>query len=116
MRYFVESEVDCNHCGEAVFDQEFMSFMDALRERVGEPLIITSWYRCEVYDRRLGGGRSAGNHTTGRAADIYCEASHLRWKIVAAATALGAKRIGLAKNFIHVDLVEGKPQEVIWLY
>lgn len=113
MRYFRISEVECKHCGEVLLDHEFMVLMDSIRERVGEPLYINSWYRCEEWDANVGG---KGNHTTGRAADIQCLSSGLRWKILDACFHLNVRRIGVHVGFVHVDIIKEKPQEVAWVY
>jgi hypothetical protein len=113
MRYFTISEIKCSHCGEVLLDIDFMTLMDALRERVGEPLNINSWYRCEDYDAEWGG---KGNHTSGRAADIYCESSRLRDKILVEARQLGVRRFGIGKDYVHIDICREKPQGVTWVY
>lgn len=113
MRYFTIEEMRCKHCKQVVLDNEFMWLMEGLRERVGEPLIINSWYRCEEHDREIGG---EGNHPTGRAADIYCESSRLRDLILDHARQLGVRRVGIGKDFLHIDICRDKPQGVVWVY
>jgi uncharacterized protein YcbK (DUF882 family) len=115
-KYFSDDELKCKcGCNQNNVDTHFMSLLDSLRAAVGQPLIINSGYRCPAYDKELGG---EGNHPTGRAADIRCEDSKLRYQIVAAAMMLGFGRIGVARGFIHLDLVTGggKPHPVLWLY
>jgi hypothetical protein len=114
MNYFKEYERRCHHCGRLNDDWQFIRKMNALRERVGEPLYISSWYRCEEHDSNIGG---KGNHTTGLAVDIVCCSSHLRWKLLRALLNNETwKRIGIHPTFLHVDTVGNKPQEVIWVY
>lgn len=113
MRYFTLAEIRCQHCGTYVLDNDFMILMETLRERVGEPLSINSWYRCEEYDAEWGG---KGNHTSGRAADIRCESSHLRDKILVEARKLGVRRFGIGADFVHIDICKEQPQGVTWVY
>lgn len=94
-------------------DEHFMEMLDSLRRGVGEPLKINSGWRCDIYDKSI---RGDGNHPTGKAADIFCTDSTLRFKIIYYAITLGFKRIGIAKEFIHLDMVSEHPQQVIWFY
>ena len=48
--------------------------------------------------------------------DIVCNSSDTRWKIVTAAIAFGFRRIGIGKNFIHLDCDDSLPQQVMWHY
>ena len=111
--YFTYNEMKCPCCGIAISDPEFLMVMDNIREEVGKPLTINSWYRCEKHDKELGG---KGAHTTGRAADIKCLTSGDRYDILRAAYGEGVKRIGVGKTFIHLDLVDDYPQEMAWVY
>ena len=52
----------------------------------------------------------------GHAADIGCESSGARFWILHHAMAIGFRRIGIARTFIHLDDDPAKPQEVVWLY
>jgi len=113
-KYFSEDEMRCRcGCGQSRMDGHFMDMLDALRRAVGRPLPINSGYRCQKHDAEENGG---GNHTQGRAADIDCPDSSLRFLLISSALQLGFKRIGIAKTFIHVDLCSDKSQQVIWLY
>lgn len=112
-RYFDLKEFDCKHCGKNEMDPIFIDWLDMARGCAGVPFKITSGYRCEEYDKQIGG---RGNHPTGRAADILCYDSRHRYKIVEALLLCKFSRIGIGPNFIHVDCVQGKPDDVIWLY
>ncbi|MBQ2797499.1 MAG: DUF882 domain-containing protein [Tidjanibacter sp.] len=88
---------------------------DAVREAAGIPLVINCAYRSPEWDRSKGrSGNSA--HCRGRAIDIRCTTSENRMKIIAAAVEVGVKRIGIGKNFIHLDTDDSLAQNVIWHY
>ena len=50
-------------------DVELLELLEMIRERYGVPVSITSGYRCESYNRRIGGAASS-YHLAGQAADI----------------------------------------------
>jgi uncharacterized protein YcbK (DUF882 family) len=112
-KYFTKDEMQCSCCGECKMDEHFMEMLDSLRRGVGKPLTVTSGYRCPKHDAEIGGG---GNHTQGRAVDLRCGSSDLRYAILRLAIELGFRRIGIAKTFLHLDLVFDKPERVAWLY
>ena len=112
LKFFQIREFACKHCGEAKMDSKFLKMIDNAREIAGLPFHITSGYRCPVHNKNV--GSTSTNHVKGLAADITCRAGPTRLKIVEAMLAVGFKRIGIHKNFIHCDINEGP--ESIWLY
>lgn len=116
-KYFAPQEFkDCSpSCSMEDMDQEFLGIMDQIREGVGQPLVITSAYRTKKWE--LSKGRSGnGAHTRGLAVDFACTTGTLRAKIVKAALSCGIRRIGIASGFVHVDIDDTLPQNVIWTY
>lgn len=116
-KYFAPAEFErCTpSCSIEDMDQRFLNTLDALRAQAGIPLVLNCAYRSREYDIKKGrSGNSA--HTRGLAADIRCNANGTRMKIVKAALALGICRIGIGKNYIHVDTDKSLPQEVLWHY
>lgn len=116
-KYFGESEFKrcVPSCSLQDMNQQFMTALDALRAQAGIPLVLNCAYRSVQWDKSKGrSGNSA--HTRGKAADIRCNASATRMKIVRAALALGFKRIGIGKDYVHVDMDASLPQNVIWHY
>lgn len=102
-------------CSIEDMDQDFLNKLDALREKVGIPLIINCAYRSVAWDKSR--GRSgAGAHPKGKAADIRCYDTGTRFQIVKAAMELGFTRIGIEGGFIHVDTANDLPQNVMWTY
>lgn len=118
-RYFSEQEFrKCDPpCDRESMDQDFLDMMDDIRRRARIPLVINCAYRSRAYD--IAKGRSGNSaHTFGLAVDIRCNTSQNRLKIVKAALECGITRIGIGKNFVHIDMGErvGLPANVIWHY
>ena len=86
-----------------------------IEERAGEELIITSGYRCEKWNRKVGGSPTS-SHLKGLAVDIGIDRSRLRYRVIGAAIRLGFHRIGIGTNFIHLDIDRAKAPRVIWVY
>lgn len=55
-----------DHLGELV-----EKFLDPLRAALGNPIVVTSGYRCPALNRAVGGAQ-ASVHMKGYAADIHC--------------------------------------------
>ncbi len=114
MKYFEIEEFKCRcGCGQADMSEPFLDRLDKARELAGVPFAITSGYRCRTHDEAVGG---KGNHTTGLAADIAADSGDMRFRIVQSLIEAGFRRVGIGKDFIHVDDVPGKPAPTIWLY
>ena len=82
-------------------NDELLILLDQLRERVEEPLHITSSFRSEEYNKSIGGA-TRSMHLKGNAVDLACSNGTLRSKIVYNALSLGMS-VGVAKSFVHVD-------------
>src|SRR5262245_56132540 len=117
IRHFAPKEFDSPDAPESglQMDLEFVRKLDELRELLAHPLIIRSGYRTKSHNARVGGVDSSA-HEAGRAADVMCECSTVRANILRHAIALGFRRIGIGKTFIHLDDDPTKPQDVAWLY
>lgn len=89
--------------------------LDSAREIAGIPFVVNSAYRSSEYE--VSKGRTGkGAHTEGRAFDIACRDSRSRWLVVSSALAVGFTRIGIGKNFVHLDDSPCLTPNVIWLY
>ena len=115
MKHFKVEEFACTHCDDVSMDQTFLNMIDIAREEAGVPFKITSGYRCPEHNKAVG-GVSDSAHVGGYAADIACSSGSARYKIIAALLKVGFNRVGVSKNFIHVDCDPGKPSQVIWTY
>jgi len=116
-RYFKEAEFNrCTpSCSLQDMQQSTMDMLDIAREVAGIPFVLNSAFRSVEYERMMGrAGTSA--HVQGRAADILCRSDANRWKIMEAAIKVGFKRIGIDKNFLHLDNSASHTNCVIWFY
>lgn len=122
MKYFQFHEFDSplQEGSGQLMDRDFLEQLDNAREYAGIPFKITSGYRIEADIERLEkdgykvSRQSA--HLKGLAADIACENSAQRFKIIDSLLKAGFHRIGIARTFIHVDSDPDKPANLIWTY
>lgn len=89
--------------------------LEQAREIAGIPFRITSGIRSDEHNARIGGSPSSA-HLTGNAVDIHCESSRHRMIMLSALIEAGFDRIGIGRDFIHVDNDGSKPHSVCWLY
>jgi len=119
IKYFNLSEFDCpSDSGSG--DNMCLSFirkLDDAREIAGIPFKINSGYRTPKQNTKVGGVKNS-SHTNipCNAADINVGSSSERYKIIEAAVKVGFNRIGIGKNFIHLDTDKNKSQELVWHY
>ena len=108
----------CGQCGgEQHMDTEFMMLLQAMRDRVG-PMVVTSGYRCPMHPIEKAKAEP-GTHARGLAADIRCNDSFTRFKLIEAGMACGMRGIGWADTFMHFDLYAGRPaapRPAAWSY
>lgn len=109
--HFSTKELDCNcnypECKEQRISKDLITRMEKVRMEVGEPLIITSAFRCSPYQEHL---RNSGVNTV-----VAKKSTHELGDAVDAVPKSGmndkfepicAKQftsIGLASNFLHLD-------------
>lgn len=120
--YFQSEEFnspDLPESGE-LMDLDFIALLDQCRHRAGMPFVVNSGYRTANHQDKLkeeGYPVSENSaHLIGKAADIRCRNSSERYLIVGAAVSVGFTRIGIGKNFIHLDTAEDKGGPFIWIY
>lgn len=113
-QFFSEEEFKCR-CGkcDSKIDKYFVLRLDEVRKAYGKPMMITSGVRCKAHNTKIGGA-SSSKHLLGIAADIYCETPTDRYRLIHIAQALNFNGIGIAHNFIHLDIRASAA--VIWLY
>jgi uncharacterized protein YcbK (DUF882 family) len=115
MRYFKISEFDCSCCERNEMNKEFLERLDKAREYALTSFIISSGYRCRSHNESVGGSPNS-SHMKGLAADIVAKDSAQRYSILMGLIGAGFNRIGLGKDFIHVDYDETKQSKVVWTY
>jgi len=100
---FSPQEMACKGTGKLMLDGYAMDRLQALRTRLGRPLIITSAYRSPEHNRAVGGARNS-YHMQGVAFDIRME-NHDPAAFLAAAEDEGFDGIGTypRSGFIHID-------------
>jgi uncharacterized protein YcbK (DUF882 family) len=96
-------------------DVAFLNKLSKARELAAIGFKITSGYRSPAHNAKVGGVPSS-SHTIGRAVDIYAPTSTQKYIIINSLLQVGFNRIGVAKNFIHVDDDPNKSEDVIWTY
>jgi len=57
---------------EVKIDDELVALLQAVRDRFGRPVVITSGYRTQAHNRAVGGAANS-QHLYGRAADVRVE-------------------------------------------
>lgn len=116
-KYFREEEFQklTPACSLSDLSQDLLFELDHLRERLGEPIIITSAYRSRDWD--LAKGRSGeGAHTKGLAVDISLRDSVYARRLLEAALKGQWEGIGIGKTFIHLDVMWRPGGRRIWGY
>ena len=116
---FSRSEFVC-HCGcnLALMDPGFMRRLQGVRDAYRLPMILTSGYRCPIYNKSIGGAE--GVHTSGHAADIKVRGKDV-FRLVEIAQAKGMTGVGLKQHsptrYCHLDDLTDLPTRPwIWTY
>lgn len=113
---FSWSEFECHcGCGDDYMDITFVNRLQRMREIYGKPIKINSGFRCEAHNKAIGGSKTS-SHLKGLAVDIGYSGSTDRYELILAALEAGFNRIGIAEDFIHIDMDRTKGQRVAWLY
>lgn len=115
LRFFKMSEFNCKCCDKrgGEMAKNLVLKLDKMRHEIGEPIFINSGIRCYEHNRKVGGS-TASAHLTGLAVDIHCMTSRKRFKLIESAMNNGINRIGVYRNFIHLDIDPRKDAKVIW--
>src|SRR5210317_2624941 len=114
LKYFTLDEFDCKETGQNKMSNNFLIMIDRLREECGFPFVITSGYRAPEHSAEKD-KLTKGRHTQGIAADIAVSNGYQRYLVVEKAIELGFKGIGVANDFVHVDL-RNTEEPVMWTY
>ena len=100
---FSPQEMACKGTGKLVIDDDAMNKLQALRDMLGKPLIITSAYRSPEHNRNVGGAK-ASKHMEAIAFDVRMD-NHDPHKFEQAARAAGFTGFGYypKSGFMHID-------------
>lgn len=117
IRYFKPQEFDSPDLpgSSSNMNIEFIQMLDKIRHNCGFSFQVNSGYRTREHNYKVAKVEQSA-HTLGLAADIGCDDSSRRFKIIKVAIQHEMRRIGIGKTFVHLDMDLSKPQEVVWLY
>lgn len=120
--YFKESELACRCCGKLHFNEQTLSRLIRVRARFAKPVVISSGYRCEAYNKHIGATQT---HATGQAVDVRVASGRahdlLRIALDEGFTGIGVKQKGdFSGRFIHLDDLESiageRTRPTVWSY
>ena len=108
----------CCGCGTVNVQPALLSHLQAMRDMLGRPMVVTSGCRCASHNDAVSTAtpKSASPHLGGWAADIAVRDRAERYAVVDAALAVGVKRIGVGKSFVHIDVAPHLDEGVLWTY
>ncbi|NIV12142.1 MAG: peptidase M15 [Aliifodinibius sp.] len=115
MNYFKDEEFKCPCCGKFVISSSLKFKLNHARHIANIPFIITSGYRCLAHNEAIGKSPTS-SHLKGHAVDVSVKSSRDRYKILEGAIHAGFNRIGIGKDFIHLDDDLDKDPKVCWDY
>lgn len=100
---FSAREIACKGTGSVLVNEAALDKLQALRDRLGKPLIITSAYRSPAHNKKVGGAKNS-RHMQGDAFDIRMD-NHDPHEFEAAARAVGFTAFGYypKSGFMHID-------------
>jgi len=108
---FSRKEFACKcGCGFADINPDIVTIAQAIRDKVEEPVIVSSGCRCKTHNKRVGGVHNSP-HLTGMAADFRCKSGAVKiFSAIKAMTDAGelpkwgyCKRY-IKQNFVHIDV------------
>lgn len=116
IRYFKPREFDSPDQRDSGLwmDEALMRRLDALRDKLGYPLVVSSGFRSRRHNLKVGGAPDSA-HCLGLAVDLLCGSDDRRYSLISSALALGFTRVGIYPSHLHLDLRLDKPQQVIWV-
>lgn len=102
LQYFTKEELTCScGCNELIVNHGFIKKIEDIREFLGFPFVVNSFYRCEKYNKQIGGVKNS-YHLLGRAMDIKASGERA-YRIIEVASDFGFRGIGVYPTFVHLD-------------
>lgn len=100
---FSPREIACKGTGKVLVNEAALDKLQALRDRLRKPLILTSAYRSPEHNRAVGGAKNS-MHMQGIAFDVRMD-NHDPHEFEAAARAVGFTGFGYypRSGFMHID-------------
>ncbi len=113
--HFKKEEFDCHGDSRANYmNLKFVHLLDMIRDEYGKKMIVNSGYRTMAWNLKIGGVPDSA-HVKGLAADILCKSSIDRFRLITIALKY-IDRIGIGKDFVHMDASKTLPHPRIWTY
>lgn len=107
-KHFRARELMCPCCRECIVDAELLEILEEIRYIIGEPIHVTSGYRCEKHNTEVRGARNS-QHRLGKAADIWAEdTSPEELYNIACNQMPGYGGVIKYKTFVHIDTRDKK--------
>ncbi len=112
---FTPREMADSETGQLLIDDDFMDWLQKVREVYGYPMIINSGYRTPKHQKSIS-GRTSGAHVDGMAVDVrvYGARAHRLQKV---AYSLNVSGVGVSQNhpdktkrYIHLDRWKKAPE------
>ncbi len=119
---FKLNEFDCScnrpECDETFVDSHLISLLQIVRDRLNQPLHITSGFRCAPHQedlraQHLETARGISTHELGLAADFKADGKTGE-ELALVASMAGFRCIGVGPHWIHVDLRDDRDRR--WNY
>ena len=104
-------------CGKVILNLPGIKALQKIRDALGASLNIASGYRCDSYNKRIGGSTNS-NHPKGKAYDVKCS-KHSVYKIALEAYKAGFTGIGISDNLpksYYVHLTWDGSSPAYWIY
>ena len=76
---------------------------------------VTSGVRCPEHNQKVGGS-VVSPHMQGLAVDLAAADGMERFLLVDLAIAAGFRRVGVGRDFVHMDLSREHPRPRLWTY
>ena len=112
---FNKEEYACKcGCGRNDIKDELAYKVQKVRDILGKSIRINSGIRCIRHNGNIGASETS-SHVDGWAADLQTKGSAARYEMLKAVMQV-FDRVGIAKNFIHVDVDATKTAGVVWTY
>ena len=100
-----EHECSCGQCLFQACDPDLYSKLEEVRELMNRPLRISSGYRCEAHNKKVGGSPKS-KHMEGIAVDIAAQNLDHAEHLALAGAAVGFGGIGVYSRWVHLDMRE----------
>ena len=122
--HFTNAELSCSHCDQLQINPQSLERLERVRVKYGQPMLLSSAYRCPEYNAFVSTTGDDGPHVQGHAFDVLCYHGDA-YVIAAIALAEGFTGIGYSQHgehhnrFVHLDDLPARPNQprpTIWSY